>query len=101
MAAEVARNEAVGQFTNLGVGLGTMAGVGGAVGGLVGGAVGGALNAATQPEPSVAPSQAPQPADDMAAFKAKIEKLTVMKEAGMIGEEEFAQMKAKLLSDIL
>jgi hypothetical protein len=33
----------------------------------------------------------------MAAFKAKVEKLTVMKEAGIISEEEFAQMKAKLL----
>ncbi len=47
------------------------------------------------------PPQAAQPTDDMAAFKAKVEKLTVMKEAGIISEEEFAQMKAKLLSDIL
>ena len=39
VASEVARNEAVGQFTNMGVGLGTMAGVGGAVGGMVGGAI--------------------------------------------------------------
>lgn len=44
VATEVARNEAVGQFTNLGVGLGTMAGVGGAVAGTVGGAINGALN---------------------------------------------------------
>lgn len=46
---------------------------------------------------------APQsaPADDTAAFKAKVEKLTVMKEAGLITEEEFADMKAKLLSEIL
>lgn len=95
VAAEVARNEAVGQFTNLGMGLGTMAGVGGAVGGMVGGAVGNALNAVAQPP------QIPQPADDMAAFKAKVEKLTVMKEAGLISDEEFSQMKAKLLSDIL
>lgn len=39
VAEQVARNEAVGQFTNLGVGLGTMAGVGGAIGGVVGSAV--------------------------------------------------------------
>lgn len=44
VASEVARNEAVGQFTNLGVGLGTMAGVGGAVAGTVGSALNGALN---------------------------------------------------------
>ncbi len=35
VATEVARNEAVGQFTNLGVGLGTMAGIGGTVAGTV------------------------------------------------------------------
>lgn len=46
-------------------------------------------------------SQPQQPADDMAAFKAKVEKLTVMKESGMITEEEFAQMKAKLLAEIM
>lgn len=47
VAEMVAQNEAVGQFTNMGVGLGTMAGVGGAVGGVVGGAVNQAMNAAT------------------------------------------------------
>lgn len=46
VASEIARNEAVGQFTNLGVGFGTMAGVGGAVGGMVGSAVNGAIHAA-------------------------------------------------------
>ena len=56
-----------------------------------------------QPAQPAAPAQpqATQPADDMAAFKAKVEKLTVMKEAGIISEEEFAEMKAKLLADIL
>ena len=44
VAEKVASNEAVGQMTNLGVGLGTMAGVGGIVGGVVGNAVGDALN---------------------------------------------------------
>ena len=37
VASEIARNDAVGEFTNLGVGFGTMAGVGGMVGGMVGG----------------------------------------------------------------
>ena len=101
VAEKVAQNEAVGQFTNMGVGLGTMAGVGGAVGGVVGGAVNNAMNAAAQPAQPVQPAATAQPTDDMAAFKAKVEKLTVMKEAGLITEEEFAQMKAKLLSDIM
>ncbi len=95
VAEKVAQNEAVGQFTNMGVGLGTMAGVGGAVGGVVGSAVNDAMNAAAEP------AAAPQPTDDMAAFKAKIEKLIVMKDAGLISEEEFTAAKAKLLADIL
>lgn len=72
VATEAAKNEAVGQFTNLGVGLGTMTGVGGAVGGVVGSAVSGALNPTE--------TEAPKPANDMATFKAKVEKLAMMKE---------------------
>lgn len=49
VATEVARNEAVGEFTNMGVGFGTMAGVGGAVGGMVGGMMNDAMNSATKP----------------------------------------------------
>lgn len=44
VAERIADNEAVGQFTNLGVGLGTMAGIGGAVAGTVGGTVREAIN---------------------------------------------------------
>ena len=97
MAEQVARNEAVGQFTNMGVGLGTMAGVGGAVGGVLGSAVNDAMSAAAEP-----PTPATEaPADDMAAFKAKVDKLTVMKEAGFLSDEEYASMKAELLKSIL
>ena len=94
VAEKVAQNEAVGQFTNMGVGLGTMAGVGGAVGGVVGNAVNNAMGAAEPPA-------AAKSTDDMAAFKAKIEKLTVMKDAGLISEEEFSNTKAELLKSIL
>lgn len=93
VAQDAARNEAVGQFTNMGVGLGTMAGVGGAVGGVVGNAVTGAIDTVQE--------QPPQPSDDMAAFKIKVEKLNVMKQAGMITDEEFAQMKSEILKSIL
>lgn len=95
VATEVARNEAVGEFTNMGVGFGTMAGVGGAVGGMVGGMMNDAMS------PATAPATPTAPADGMAAFKAKVDKLTMMKEAGMLSEEEFNSMKAKLLSEIL
>ena len=85
----------------MGVGLGTMAGVGGAVGGVVGNAVGGALQAASEPAQLTQPTQPAQTTDDMAAFKAKVEKLGMMKEAGLITEEEFAAMRAELLKNIL
>ena len=78
----------------MGVGLGTMAGVGGAVGGMVGGMMN---DAVTNAQVTATASQG----DDMAAFKAKIEKLTMMKEAGMLTDEEFNNMKSQLLSSIL
>lgn len=95
VAQDVAKNEAVGQFTNIGVGLGTMAGVGGAVGGVVGGAVNNALNSVNAP---AGPSQS---LDDMPAFKAKAEKLNIMKESGLITDEEFNSLKSELLKSIL
>lgn len=94
VAERVAQNEAVGQFTNMGVGLGTMAGVGGAVGGIVGSAVTGAMDAAAQPAQ-------PPVLDDMAAFKAKVEKLGFMKDSGLITEDEFNAMKAELIKSVL
>ena len=53
------------------------------------------MNSATAPATPVTP------ANDMATFKAKVDKLTMMKEAGMLSEEEFNTMKAKLLSEIM
>ncbi len=100
VAEKVAQNESVGQFTNMGLGLGTMAGVGGAVGGMVGGAVNDAINDIS---PKENPSEADKAneADDMTAFKEKLEKLKLMKDSDLISEEEFNDMKAKLLADIL
>lgn len=92
VAQDMAQNEAVGQFTNMGVGFGTMAGVGGAVGGVVGSAVNNAFESV---------NNQPQQADDMSAFKAKIDKLAMMKEAGMLTDEEFNNLKTQLLSSIL
>lgn len=94
VAEKTAENEAVGQYTNVGIGLGTMAGVGGAIGGVVGGAVNGALGNTQSVQNSSS-------TDDLAVFKAKIEKLTLMKESGLLSEEEYSQMKSKLLSQIM
>ena len=93
VATKIAENEAVGEFTNMGVGFGTMAGVGGAVGGMVGGMMNDAVNSATAP--------APKPAgDSMSDFKQKLEKLMLMKEMGALSEEEFAAAKANLLNQL-
>ena len=54
-----------------------------------------------QPQQPAQPAAPAQPQDDMAAFKAKVEKLTMMKDAGLLTEEEFANMKAELLKSIL
>ena len=104
VAEKVAQNEAVGEFTNMGVGFGTMAGVGGAVGGMVGGMMNDAVTTAQAPAPtgsSPTPSAPVQPTDDMSEFKTKLEKLALMKEAGMLSEEEFNNLKAQLLTSIL
>lgn len=49
VAEKVADNEAVGQFTNMGVGFGTMLGVGGAVGSMVGTQMNDAMNSINNP----------------------------------------------------
>lgn len=64
VAEQVAQNEAVGQFTNMGVGLGTMAGVGGVIGSTVAGSLNGALEGMnSQPQPQM-PQPAKQPATE-------------------------------------
>ena len=100
VAEKVAENEAVGQFTNMGVGFGTIAGVGGAVGGVVGSAVNNAMNSVSQSTQNEQQNQS-QTQNDTDTFKLKLEKLTAMKETGAISEEEYNQMKAKLISEIM
>ena len=97
VAEKVAENDAVGQFTNIGIGLGTMAGVGGVVGGALGNTMNDVMNVAAQPTPASAVRQT----DDIADFKAKVEKLITLKDAGVLSEEEFAAMKAELLKSII
>lgn len=95
VAEKVAQNDAVGQFTNMGVGLGTMAGVGGAVGGVVGSAVNNAMENVNQTESTQ------QSEDNMTEFKNKINKLSMMKEAGILSDEEFNALKSELLKSLL
>ncbi|MCL1922123.1 MAG: SPFH domain-containing protein [Kiritimatiellaeota bacterium] len=116
LASEVARtfasNEAVGGIANTGIGLGMMMGAAGGIGAPVAGIVAGALGA-TQGVNGAGPAvagigivppaptpPAPTPPDGMAAFKQKIEKLKMMKEAGMLSDEEFDAQRKDLLNNL-
>lgn len=92
----------------LGIGLQAASAMSGQVGNIFGGIFGGTGTQPQQPEnapapvvqPETAPSAAPQPVDEMTAFKTKLGKLTAMKEAGIINDEEFNSYKAKLLTEL-
>ena len=56
VAQDAARNEASGQFTNMGIGLGMMAGVGGGIANMVGGAVNTAFDGVNQQPQPTAPT---------------------------------------------
>ena len=88
-------SSAMSDILGLGIGLQAAGAMGSQLSGLFAGLTG------QNPQPAPAPAAQPAPADDMAAFKAKIEKLTMMKQAGLISEEEFASMKTELLKSIL
>lgn len=55
VAQDATRNEAVGEFSNMGIGLGMMTGVGGTIGGMVGGAVSDAFSDIVAPTQQVSP----------------------------------------------
>ena len=100
VAEKVVQNEAVGQFTNMGMGLGAMAGIGSTVGRTVGSAVEETMKAVSVPTQEL-DTVAIRPVDEASVFKAKLEKLMLMKESGLISEEEIAKLKAELLKSIL
>ena len=95
VAQDVANNEAIGEFTNMGVGLGTMGAIGGVVAGTVSSSINGALQDTTPT------NQNTNQVDDMESFKQKVEKIKIMKESGLISEEEYESMKKQLLSKII
>lgn len=53
LANKIAENQSIGQFTNMGVGIGMMTGIGGTLGGTVSGLVGGALEKVTSVQNSL------------------------------------------------
>lgn len=92
VAEKVADNEAIGEFTNMGVGFGTMAGVGGAIGGMVGNMMNETIG-----QSNISPNQT---SDGLDQFKLKLEKLKLMQESGILSEEEFNLAKQNLLKNL-
>ena len=84
VAEKVAENEGVGNFSSLGIGLGMMGGV--------------ATTVSTMTNDSVKKTEQDQ--DNMEVFRKKVEKLKIMKESGLLTEEEFAKQKEKLIESI-
>jgi membrane protease subunit (stomatin/prohibitin family) len=104
VAEKVAQNEGIGNFSNLGIGLGMMGGVAGGLGGAVAGITAGALEQVA-PAATAAQGQALSPPsqdapDDLPLFKLKVEKLKAIKEAGLLSEQEFEQERKKLLDSL-
>jgi hypothetical protein len=95
VAEQLAQNEGVGNFSNMGIGLGMMGGVAAGMGSTVAGITAGAMGAAGNLAPP-----APETGNGMNAFKQKIDKLKALKEAGMLSDEEFEQERKKLLDSL-
>ena len=86
VAEKVAENEGVGNFSSLGIGLGMMGGVASTVGEMTGDAIKNTNSDSEQ--------------NDIVVFKQKLEKLMLMKEMGMLSDEELNEQKKKLMESI-
>lgn len=107
VAEKVAMNEGVGNYSSTGIGLGMMGGIAGGMGAVVAGITNDALNPLMSSLGSVKnnvtttnSSAIPEGSDDMVSFKQKVEKLKLMKEAGILSDEEFEEEKKKILSSL-
>lgn len=127
VAEKVAQNEGIGNFTNTGIGLGMMGGMAGGMGSVVAGITSDALNPISPQQGASGNNQAssvvgfgmippvidlksetpppsftetPAPLSDMDVFKHKIEKLKMMKETGMLSDDEFEMERKNLLSNL-
>lgn len=125
VAEKVAQNEGIGNFSSAGIGLGMMGGVAGGMGAVVAGITTDALNPVLPQQGAISSNfsnpvagietspplidlkrgssvQTPleTSSDDMVVFKQKLEKLKIMKEMGMLSEDEFEVERKKMLSSL-
>ncbi len=103
VAEKVADNSSIGQYTSMGIGIGTMAGVGGAIGNLLNNSLNSSIsnqNLEGSIEEKKKTSEKKNN-DNIDEFKNKADKLKILKESGLISDDEYEKMKADLLSQIL
>ncbi len=99
VAEKLVQNEAVGEFANVGMGMGMMAGLGGGIGFKVADMTVKTMQETVAPKEQVSQTNNTM-GNSMADFEQKIQKLKMLKEAGMITEEEMKAEKEKLLAMI-
>ena len=100
VADRIANNESIGQFTNIGLGIGTIAGVSNAIKSTLRGETSCKSPCATSNNSRPHGDEGSQGDDTIAEFRRKVEKLSVMKEAGLLSDAEFEKLKEDLISHI-
>lgn len=114
----VAANNAVGEFTNMGIGMGMISGIGGTLSGTVAGMANEAISASVAGQPAgatdfadsslfaaqavspAADAPSPNEADPLADMRLRIEKLKLMHDSGLMDDAEFEELRKQIISEI-
>ena len=103
VASDVAKNDAIGEFTNTGMGLGMMGGMAGGMGFSIAEMASDAMKPiaeATQNKDNAAHPNSSDHDNSKESFVLRVEKLKAMHQAGLLTDEEFNDSKMKLLNSI-
>jgi membrane protease subunit (stomatin/prohibitin family) len=96
VAEKAAQNEGVGNYSQMGIGMGLIGGVAGGIGASVANIAGDAMKITG----SLTPGREKTPEDETAVFMNKVKKLKTLRENGLFSEEEFESEKRKLLDTL-
>lgn len=108
VAEKLVQNEAMGEFANTGMGLGMMAGMGGGIGLKVADMTSRAIGGVPTAEQVITPARDTAADNDASAtanfrdntmsdFESRVQKLKMLKDAGLISEEELKTETTKLM----